>query len=119
MKTKTDIITLEILSAARLGAGPMAREKSQGFLILREGRKMKIDYEAHEVFDPDFLSEQLGFVAGVLELCELAGDNLGRDTDGNLNWVLCEANNRVRDILGKLHKAVIEAMPPKKVSKAE
>jgi hypothetical protein len=37
MKTKTDIRTLEILSVVRLGAGPMAREISQGFLILREG----------------------------------------------------------------------------------
>jgi hypothetical protein len=33
MKTKTDIKTLEILSVARLGAGPVARDISQGFFI--------------------------------------------------------------------------------------
>ena len=75
---------------------------------------MKIDYEKHEVFDPDFLIEQLGFVAGVLELCEGAGDNLGRDVDSNLNWVLNEAHNRARDILSKLHEVCENAIKEEK-----
>jgi len=37
MKTKTEIETLEILPVVRPGAGPVAREKSQGFLF--NGRK--------------------------------------------------------------------------------
>ncbi len=31
MKTNVQLKALEILSAARLGAGPVVREKSQGF----------------------------------------------------------------------------------------
>jgi len=72
---------------------------------------MEINYEAHEVFNPDYLIENLGFVSGVLELCEQAGDDLGRDNDSKIHWVLCEANNRVRDILKQLHEAVTEGRP--------
>ena len=75
---------------------------------------MKIDYEAHEVFDPDYLIEQVGFVAGVLELCKAAGDNLGRDNDSNLTWVLNEAHNRVRTILEKLNEVCENAIKEEK-----
>jgi hypothetical protein len=39
MKNIIEIRTLEILSVVRLEAGPMAREKSQGFLFQAIGRK--------------------------------------------------------------------------------
>ena len=38
MKTNVQLKALEILSAARLGAGAMAREKSQGFYFYERGQ---------------------------------------------------------------------------------
>ena len=77
---------------------------------------MKIDYEAHEVFNPDYLNEHLGFVAGVLELIEHNRDSEQYEKSYT-SWVLMEANNRVRGILEQLHEAVVKAMPLNKVGK--
>lgn len=66
---------------------------------------MNINYEAHKVFELDYLNENLGFVAGVLELYEQASTAAGGYINSNVHWVLDEANTRIRDILDQVNKA--------------
>jgi len=67
---------------------------------------MEINYEAHEVFNPDYLLEHLGFVAGVLELFEQSGTNIGSYQNSNIYRVFDEAGRRGRDILDQIRKAI-------------
>lgn len=80
---------------------------------------MKIDFEAHKVFDPDYLNEKLGFVSGVLDLLEATQMGKTCYEDSNLEWVVAEANNRVRSILEQIDKAVDEAIALNNVKKVK
>jgi hypothetical protein len=77
---------------------------------------MKINYEAHDVFDPDYLNENVGFIAGVLDLLKNQNDLAGGDKN-NLLRVLNEASNRATDILEQIDEVVAEEIESIKAEK--